>query len=137
MTRYVFKVVRIEDTKLVSALATGKYKREYRVGEKTFSDPPVFVFTSVYAAISFAEALQESHIAVYAGTANALWPLPNVLPYATLQPRLQDTEWDLFWNDPLQWEKQYEAVVNHAPPQDSALAYSLALTQEIYFEHRF
>lgn len=132
----VYKVVskRPLDTGFVltSVIATDRYLREYKVGEPTTSDPPMFVFTDVFAAFEFAQEFGEAGIVVYAAETDAVFDAPSAIPYSALNPRMQTAEWDMFWQHREQWE-QMAVVKNWMLPRSTSMAYKITLTKELLY----
>lgn len=129
----VYKVVRkITDQTSTSVIAEGKYQREYKVGEPTTSDPPMFVFTEVFAAFEFAQEFGKPDVVVFAAEADAVFDAPSAIPYTSFNPRVQLLEWDLFWQHREQWE-QMAVVKNWMQPRSTALAYKITLTEELTY----
>lgn len=128
----VYKVVRKVGAVLTSVIATDRYLRKYKVGEPTTSDPPMFVFTDVFAAFEFAQEFGEAGIVVYAAETDTVFDAPSAIPYSTLNPRMQTAEWDLFWKHREQWEET-AAAKNWMLPRNTALSHTITLTKELLY----
>lgn len=129
----VYKVVRkITDQTSTSVIAEGKYQREYKVGEPTTSDPPMFVFTEVFAAFEFAQEFGKPDVVVYAAETDAVFDAPFAIPYSTFNPRMQSLEWNMFWKHRKLWE-EIAASKNWWLPRSTALAHKITLMKELTY----
>lgn len=124
----IWKVVRKEDGKIVSVIATGKWQKEYHVWKQETSNLPMFAFDNEADAIVFAEEFMEpGDVVVFRATTSAIEKPPAAVPFSMNN----DEAWDMFWNNRAAWERRYP-YKNIFIPHGTVWVRDVTLIERVY-----